>query len=191
MTFFSSARLTSLSRRLGHSKVKGIIDTVESVLQEKATTTEKISGDFAAFSQTDSNIEDSDQSRQSFIKCTHQNFSHIAGCSDTSIAYFENVHPVYPLLDRKVFERQALGPARDQLLAKSAPWFALYYVVLALGSQYQDGGSFDAGRGKAWRLFHKALCRLPEILIPKGTLINAQVCSRAPLVSLLLRMYRL
>ncbi|KAL1629747.1 hypothetical protein SLS56_005270 [Neofusicoccum ribis] len=144
-------------RCISHSKVKGIIDTVESVLQEKATTTEKISGDFAAFSQTDSGIEDSDQSRQSFIK-----------------SYFENVHPVYPLLDRKVFERQALGPARDQLLAKSAPWFALYYVVLALGSQYQDGGSFDAGRGKAWRLFRKALCRLPEILIPKGTLINAQ-----------------
>lgn len=52
---------------------------------------------------------------------------------------------------------------------------ALYHAVLALGCQYHDGGAFDPGSGKAWKLFQVALGLVPDILVPKKALISLQV----------------
>lgn len=166
VTFFSAARLASLSHRLGHSKVRSIIDSIEAILQEKTTTSTDFFQSFTACSRTDP-LGESDEARQSYIN-----------------SYFENVHPVYPFLHRPRFEQQALGSERDHHLASSAAFFALYHAVLALGSQYHDGGTFEAGRGKAWKYFYTALCRLPEILIPKGTLTNAQAMTAMAIFAL-------
>ncbi|KAJ5728826.1 uncharacterized protein N7483_003334 [Penicillium malachiteum] len=89
-------------------------------------------------------------------------------------AYYLKIHPLSPFLDRHSFEEKALGPNTSQRLAKSAPFNALYHTVLALGCQYVDGGSFDQGKGKAWKYFEIALGLLPQILVPIEGLVHAQ-----------------
>ncbi|KAJ5724606.1 hypothetical protein N7493_006334 [Penicillium malachiteum] len=89
-------------------------------------------------------------------------------------AYFLKVHPLSPFLDRVSFERKALWSDTSELLVKSAPFNALYHVVLALGCQFVDGSSFDQGQGKAWKYFEIALGILPQILVPVEGLVHAQ-----------------
>lgn len=97
------------------------------------------------------------------------------GVITLNLAYFNQVHPVYPFLDRAHFESQALGPGRDQLLKTSTAFSALYHTVLALGCQYQEGGTFDPGKGTAWRLYQISLGLLTDILVPREALANMQV----------------
>jgi hypothetical protein len=101
-----------------------------------------------------------------------------------SKAYFEQVHPVYPFLDRATFEQRAFGltsVASSSSSSSSSPidevWSALYHTVLAIGCQYNDGGSFDPGNGQAWSLFERALSSFPNILMTKGSLVAVQVCA--------------
>lgn len=47
-------------------------------------------------------------------------------------AYFDNIHPIYPFLDREDFE-QALASGGAHV--EKTRFLALYYAVLALGSQ--------------------------------------------------------
>jgi len=96
--------------------------------------------------------------------------------SNSNIAYFEQVHPLYPFLNRKEFEEKALKPEVSKLVELNAPFSALYHSVLALGCQYCEGGAFDPGKGKAWKLFQIALGLFPEIIVPQQTLTSVQVC---------------
>ncbi|KIN05262.1 hypothetical protein OIDMADRAFT_157923 [Oidiodendron maius Zn] len=89
-------------------------------------------------------------------------------------AYFDHIHPIYPFLDRQTFERKVFQGDLALLLQDSPPFSALYYSVLALGSQYHGSGSFEPGRGTSWKFFQAALGLFPEILIPKETLVNVQ-----------------
>lgn len=91
------------------------------------------------------------------------------------LAYFEQVHPIHPFLDRKWFEEKAFSPQLSQFLSSSAPFSALYHTVLALGCQYQEGGTFEPGKGKTWKLFQIALGLFPDILVPRESLVNVQV----------------
>ncbi|TQN67512.1 putative transcriptional regulatory protein [Colletotrichum shisoi] len=81
-------------------------------------------------------------------------------------AFFEHVHPVYPFLDREDFEARALGPYLDEALSFDPAFSALYHGVLALGSQFVDGGSFVPGPGRAWRLFQVSFGSLSDVLAP-------------------------
>lgn len=85
------------------------------------------------------------------------------------------MHPFYPFLDRKEFEEKALGPAHSQILSSSCAFSALYHAILALGCQYHDGGAFDPGNGRAWKLFQVSLGLVSEILIPREALTSLQV----------------
>lgn len=90
-------------------------------------------------------------------------------------AYFEQVHPLYPFLDRREFEEKAFNVQLPRYLSSSASFSALYHTVLALGCQYHEGGAFDPGQGKAWKLFQISLGLFPDVLVPRETLVNVQV----------------
>ncbi|KAF5671669.1 fungal specific transcription factor [Fusarium heterosporum] len=53
-------------------------------------------------------------------------------------AFFTNIHPVYPFLDQPEFVAQATNAYLDDLMRINAPFCALYYAVLALGSTDSD-----------------------------------------------------
>ncbi|PWY80733.1 hypothetical protein BO94DRAFT_558164 [Aspergillus sclerotioniger CBS 115572] len=101
------------------------------------------------------------------ISCLTQSRLHGKG------PYFEHVHPLYPFLDRSAFENKAFDTQVEDHLS-NAPFSALYFTVLALGCLYVEGGSFDPGKGTAWKLFQHALGLFPEILQPPETLVNVQ-----------------
>jgi hypothetical protein len=82
---------------------------------------------------------------------------------------------MYPFLDRKVFEQKAFGAQLPNHLATNLAFSALYHTVLALGCQYTEGGSFDPGKGKAWKPFQVALGLISDVLLPSESLLNVQV----------------
>jgi hypothetical protein len=93
------------------------------------------------------------------------------------VAFFEQVHPVYPFLDRRLFEKRAFEPSSQSPARVDEVWLALYYTVLAIGCQYDDGGSFDRACGPAWKLFEIGLSYFPDIIMMKGSLVAVQVWS--------------
>lgn len=90
------------------------------------------------------------------------------------IAYFEHVDPIHPFLDRRRFESIALSPNLSDKLASDKSWSALFYAVLALGSQYHDGGSYEPTKSGSWRFFGTALAIFPDLLISRTTLNTVQ-----------------
>lgn len=90
-------------------------------------------------------------------------------------AYFQNLQPVYPFLDQHDFKSKALGPNVRELLSASPAFSALYYTVLALGCQYHEGGTWEPGKGKAWKLFQVALGLIADVLLPRTQLTGLQV----------------
>lgn len=88
--------------------------------------------------------------------------------------HFENVHPFHPFLDRTSFETTAAGNNASTTLAKNKPWCALYHSVLALGCQYDGGGSFEPGKGQAWTLFSVSLSIFPDLLSLPDSLTGLQ-----------------
>lgn len=95
---------------------------------------------------------------------------------ETYTAYFNQLHPTYPFLDRHAFEDKVFGPNLSEELCANSAFSALYHTVLALGCQYHEGGAFDPGNGKAWKLFQVSLGLVSDILMPRGTLMGLQVC---------------
>lgn len=95
--------------------------------------------------------------------------------SDTQTAYFKHVHPIHPFLDRAEFEQKALSYDLLHHLSSNAAFSALYHTVLAMGAQYTEGGSFDAGQGKPWKLYQVALGLFSDVLLPRESLVNLQV----------------
>ncbi|KAF5019295.1 hypothetical protein F66182_8713 [Fusarium sp. NRRL 66182] len=89
-------------------------------------------------------------------------------------AFFTNIHPVYPFIDRAEFVAQATDAHLDGLLQINPPFSALYHAVLALGSQYLHFGSFVPHNGQAWEMFQVSLGKMSEILAPPVGLMNLQ-----------------
>ncbi|TKW55278.1 hypothetical protein CTA1_1146, partial [Colletotrichum tanaceti] len=79
--------------------------------------------------------------------------------------------PVYLFLD---FEACALGLYFDKALSFDLAFPAPYPGVLALGSQFVDGGSLVPGPGQAWRLFRVSLGSVSDVLAPPVSLVNIQ-----------------
>ncbi|KAB8273783.1 cytochrome P450 [Aspergillus minisclerotigenes] len=92
----------------------------------------------------------------------------------TSVVYFKRIHPMYPFLDRQSFEETAFSATLAQTLESTPAFSALYHAVLALGCQYHDGGSFDPGKGKAWKFFQMSLGLMIDILVPRESLLSLQ-----------------
>ncbi|KAE8131080.1 cytochrome P450 [Aspergillus pseudotamarii] len=88
--------------------------------------------------------------------------------------YFKRIHPMYPFLDRQSFEETAFSATLTQTLETTPAFSALYHAVLALGCQYHDGGSFDPGKGKAWKFFQMSLGLMADILVPRESLLSLQ-----------------
>jgi hypothetical protein len=103
--------------------------------------------------------------------------------SDTRTAYFKHVHPIYPFLDRAEFEQKALSYDMLHHLSSNAAFSALYHTVLAMGAQYTEGGSFEAGQGKPWKLYQVALGLFSDILLPRESLVNLQVSALKSIVN--------
>ncbi|KAL1964787.1 hypothetical protein VTN77DRAFT_6654 [Rasamsonia byssochlamydoides] len=167
LAFFSETRIRSVSERLGHNKLRDLIETIGTVINARLNRGTKSSGATIKFKGPSNPEQVPPDAASAYIA-----------------AYFDQVHPMYPFLDRKEFEAKAFSSQLLEYLSSSPPFSALYHTVLALGCQYTEGGSFDPGKGKAWKLFEVALGLFSDLLIPKEALINVQAITAMSIFTL-------
>ncbi|KAK1528289.1 hypothetical protein CPAR01_12847 [Colletotrichum paranaense] len=156
LTFFSEGRLKSLAQCLGHEKVHDLVGRIASAVEERGR----------------------------FVKlraCSLNRRPERPACLDDKALlakyvklYFEQVHPRFPFLDRDAFERTAFSQDQPHSAPKSKSWICLYHSVLALGCQYDGGGSFEPGEGDAWKFFSIALANFADLIMLPDTLTTFQ-----------------
>jgi hypothetical protein len=122
-------------------------------------------------------IDDSPERRSQYIRCTNINNRSCTSILSTNqtIAYFEQVHPIYPFLDQAAFERRASSTELEASDTTHETWLALYHTILSLGCMYHDGGSFEPAKGLAWHYFRLSFRHFQDVLICKASLLKAQV----------------
>ncbi|KAH8695318.1 fungal-specific transcription factor domain-containing protein [Talaromyces proteolyticus] len=167
LSFFSTSRVRSLNSRLGHTKLNQLMHRIDSVLSSRLNKSPSQMTQLYSLRQSD-RVPPS-----------------IAGPLTASYirSYFEQVHPIYPFLERQSFEKRAFEPMSQSSVTVDEVWSALYHTVLAIGCQYNDGGSFDPGCGQAWKLFEVALSYFPDIVMMKGSLMAVQALTAMAIFS--------
>ncbi|SCO90227.1 uncharacterized protein FRV6_14355 [Fusarium oxysporum] len=89
-------------------------------------------------------------------------------------AYFDQVHPLYPFLDRASFENRARSSRVGDVRSADPAWCALYHAVLGLGSLYHESGSFNAFSGTASDIFRVSLALFPRMIFGQTNLVTVQ-----------------
>lgn len=180
LSFFSEKTMSSLSDILGHKKLNAVVNELDSSISEQIKSLGKLPLFSTKHDMRHSTIMGDEVMRSASIYIEGMRiYSQYCGVNSILLticsAYFDQVHPIYPFLDRDSFEKVAMSSRVQELLETNKTWSALYYGVLSLGSLYHDGGSFTAKTGTAWKFFHASLELLPEILMVRRTLMTAQV----------------
>ncbi|KAF0318329.1 hypothetical protein GQ607_014455 [Colletotrichum asianum] len=167
LTFFSEARLKSLSQCLGHDRVSELVARISSTVQHHLRSASNFSTDLSAHhKQPPACLND----RARVLQCIK--------------LYFERVHPRFPFLDRAAFEATAAAQGQPNTIPRSKSWTSLYYTVLALGSQYDGGGSYEPGRGESWELFSAALANFTDLVLLPDSLTTLQALTAMTIYSL-------
>ncbi|KAF4976125.1 hypothetical protein FZEAL_7144 [Fusarium zealandicum] len=156
MSFFSNDRITSLASRLGTDSLRELVENLDDLIKKRVCQKQTSRWDGIDFQKREPVIIQPDKAH-AFIQ-----------------AFFAYIHPVYPFLDRQGFVAQASDVYLDDILQIDPAFSALYYSVLALGSQFFHCGSFVPHTGQAWDLFQVSLGKLSEILAPPVTVVNLQ-----------------
>lgn len=169
--------MLSLSQRLGHDKVRQLITAVEAQTKWRQNL----------LTDVDPNCEGT--------ALPSELEGSAALLSDDTIntfidRYFEDVHPMYPILTRQWFDRMRLTFSVEHGHCNNKPFAAIYWTVLALGCMHVGGGSFIPGRGLAWELFSKSLALYGPVMLSKKLLISAQALCLMALYSMTLEGFR-
>lgn len=154
LAVFSESKLQSISEILGHNKLYDLIENMRTHINTRraANKTSCIEARFKV-----GRVHLSVEVASSYIE-----------------SYFAQVHPMYPFLNRKIFEEKASSPHMSLLLETNVAWSALYHGVLALGSQFHDKGDFFPEKGLSWQLFRQALGTMPHLVGPDAGLLHVQ-----------------
>ncbi|KAF7594137.1 hypothetical protein BBP40_009986 [Aspergillus hancockii] len=157
LAFFSDRKIQSLTQRLGNTRLRELVECIETAIEGRVTAQGVPSISPVTFKKPTSSARISNEAARGYVD-----------------VYFQRIHPLYPFLDRKSFEETAFDPGLPRTLENNAAFSALYHAVLASGCQYRDGGTFDPGKGKAWRFFQMSLGLMADILVPRESLLNLQ-----------------
>ncbi|KAH8895218.1 hypothetical protein GQ53DRAFT_714837 [Thozetella sp. PMI_491] len=143
LSFFSENRLQSLSTRLHNNKVDELVQKISVIIRGRMLK----EGDVPTMESQPRTYFEDQAVAQGWISL-----------------YFERVHPLYPFLDRESFEIATKSPSLPEQLRRDKAWCALYHSVLALGCQFDGGGSFEPGKGQAWKLFRVSMALYQDLL---------------------------
>ncbi|KAK0707946.1 fungal-specific transcription factor domain-containing protein [Lasiosphaeris hirsuta] len=169
LAFFSESRMRILSQRLGHGKLRELIERISSSTAPngKPNTAEPPLPPISVREASQLPCRTDEAVSASYVR-----------------EYFAHVHPLFPFLDRSDFERRALAPGLSDTLASDPAFSALYHTVLALGCHYAVDRCFDPAKSEAWGLFRHTLALLPSILLVGETLVNLQAVTAMAIFAL-------
>ncbi|PYH42889.1 fungal specific transcription factor domain-containing protein [Aspergillus saccharolyticus JOP 1030-1] len=159
ISFFPAKRVKAINERLGHNRLDQLLEEIRTMVATKIK---------AACSIPQSYIQ-----RRHSLSQRHE-FPDWASIQAHISAYFEAVHPLYPFLSPDTFRQKAAAEDLSQALATDQAWAALFYAVVAIGCQNNEGGSFDVGVGEAWQYFERSLSYFPDLLFGRGSLTSVQ-----------------
>ncbi|RAH80018.1 hypothetical protein BO86DRAFT_317138, partial [Aspergillus japonicus CBS 114.51] len=170
ISFFPAKRVKAINERLGHNRLDQLLEQIRALVSTKIKTACAIPQSYIQRRHSLS------QSHQFPDWASIQ--AHISGLLlSTSIrpsAYFEAVHPVYPFLSPDTFRQKATAEDLPHLLAADRAWAALFYAIVAIGCQNNEGGSFEVGVGEAWQYFERSLSYFPDLVFGRGSLTAVQ-----------------
>ncbi|KKZ64815.1 hypothetical protein EMCG_09286 [[Emmonsia] crescens] len=157
LAFFSEQKVRSLNHKIGNSRVQDVVQKLDDFILNRLGAPAESSWPPIHFHKPAQSERVTPVEATGYIQ-----------------AFFANIHPVYPFLDRKEFETQAFDPNLSQILHRNPVFSALYHSILALGSQFLGGGTFEPGKGRSWGLFQMALSHMSDIILPRGSIENVQ-----------------
>ncbi|KAG5655282.1 hypothetical protein KAF25_010434 [Fusarium avenaceum] len=164
VTFFSDSRLEMLSVKLQNNKVDNLIQRITSIINNKAKPT-----------SSTSTVHLLERNPPLLDHATAVNYI---------MTYYEQVHPIFPHLDRSSFDSTVSSGNLSNILVADPAFSALYHSVVALGCLHDGGGSFEPGKGKAWELFSVALAQLPSLPRSSNSLVALQAMTTAAVYAL-------
>ncbi|CAP91852.1 Pc13g07830 [Penicillium rubens Wisconsin 54-1255] len=164
MSFFSNQRMSALVSRIGTDVLTELVEDLETLLVSRVCSQNDSSSSTIEFQSPLASVNVTSSEAEAYIG-----------------AYFDRVHPIYPFLDLQVFTSHTAN-CHTGTSECSKACSAVYHAVLALGSQYHQGGSFMPGSGKAWSIFQLCLGAIPDILVPPCSLTKLQALTAMALV---------
>ncbi|KAF6840027.1 fungal specific transcription factor domain containing protein [Colletotrichum musicola] len=167
ITFFSENRLKSLSDCLGHDRVRDLVNRIAYTINQHLRTVARFTSDLSSH-RTKPPVCLQDKERLTKL----------------IRLYFENLHPRFPFLDRAAFEATAASQDQPHVLPRSKSWTSLYHTVLALGSQYDGGGSFQPDDSESWGLFSVALANFTNLILLPDSLTTLQALTAMTIYTL-------
>ncbi|KAF9885321.1 hypothetical protein FE257_013038 [Aspergillus nanangensis] len=160
VAFFSESKIRALSSILGHDRLHSVINGLDDALSTKLKGFAGSPVELPAAGSPSTKAE-----------ITDEDILHAEAYTES---FFQYVNPMYPVLNRREFEKFVSRPDLNDVLVKNVAWKALYYGILALGSMYHNGGSFLPGEGLSWKFFQASLNLMPELLLIRRTIETAQ-----------------
>ncbi|CAG9953533.1 unnamed protein product [Clonostachys rosea f. rosea IK726] len=159
LAFFSEQKVASLEDKVGHTRLRALIEKLDDLVMNRLRQSNSPSSTWPSiqFKKPQKHEWLSADIAHSYIQ-----------------AYFKNLHPLYPFLDREEFEIKTAVPNLTEVLAINPQFSALYHAILALGSQFLQGGTFEPGKGKSWELFQVSLGHMGDVLLPRESIENVQ-----------------
>ncbi|KAH6949700.1 hypothetical protein BKA56DRAFT_664098 [Ilyonectria sp. MPI-CAGE-AT-0026] len=162
IAYFSDHKIKTLSRALGHDKLRGLINSLETSIMSRVQIDSGSSFSPIKFDQFVERPILSQKAIKVYIEGILSPFK-----------YFTNIHPMYPFLDRSSFEEKAFRGNLRALLECPA-FSALYHAVLALGSVHHNTSDFEPCRGGSWELYQVCLGSFSSLVTPNASLLNLQ-----------------
>ncbi|RHZ57996.1 uncharacterized protein CDV56_105302 [Aspergillus thermomutatus] len=162
ISFFPANRVRSISQRLRNCRLEQLLDTIRDVLAAKIKSSNAVS---------ETNLL-RERRRDSDCSPGEPSYEKMKSYIET---YLHAVHPLCPFLCPGSFKRSVEALDLERNLATDKPWAALYYAVVAIGCQYNDGGSFEPGQGEAWFYFAKSTSFYQDIILSKACLTSVQM----------------
>ncbi|KAJ8098167.1 fungal-specific transcription factor domain-containing protein [Lipomyces tetrasporus] len=162
LAFFSEQKVASLTGKIGNSRLRDVVKRLDDFILSRLGITDGSSWPPIHFQKPSKNEWIAPEEATSYIQ-----------------AFFTNIYPVYPFLDREEFETQVFSPTLMESLVHNPVFSALYHSVLALGSQFCQGGTFEPGQGRAWELFQVALSHMADLILPRESVESVQLVIQA------------
>ncbi|PLB50916.1 hypothetical protein P170DRAFT_406346 [Aspergillus steynii IBT 23096] len=157
IAFFSEERIQSLTRVIGNSRLRDLIHQMDLTIRTRL------------LARSDHEVTQSPLNR-----APNPDTIPLKQAEAYIKSYFDNVHPIFPFVDQHSFEEK-VKDLHTSVSFNTHPVFStLYHAVLALGCQYHGGGSFDPGKGTAWKFFQTSLGHIPRLVLARESLIAVQ-----------------
>ncbi|GKZ26322.1 hypothetical protein AbraIFM66951_002246 [Aspergillus brasiliensis] len=179
ISFFPERRVRAISQRLGHNRLDQLLEQIRAVVATKVKNTCAIPQSYIQRHLGTGKIQEvpSRDIIDGHISGTYALIDRLYFLSDNHnplAAYFDMVHPIYPFLCPDTFRARAASQDLVQSLETDKSWAALFYAIVAIGCQNNEGGSFDAGVGEAWSYFEQSLSCFQDLFFGRGSLTAVQ-----------------